>query len=396
MQSDTDARRVLLAVLVYNGREFVPRCLESAQRVAKNTPGTDVLVLDDCSPEPGWSDELAEISGSLGLSYYRSPRNVGIPRNMNLGLLRALSAGYDHVVLLNSDVILPANLVTVLTLVAEANDGVASVTAWSNNCSVYSIPNADPDRLLSDEDLVDWISECLGGEFGPAGVKVPAAVGFCMLIPRSAIEQVGLFDPVFGRGYCEELDWCLRAQALHLQNLLAPSVFVYHQGGGSTREAGLLSTGETTVAAHERIIDWRYPLFRQQVDAFLSSDIPHRMKRDGVRRIAICAAEAFGYDVEASSITRGEADPLRVRVVVPPDDSGQPVSVHYRGFHAEIALPANRPILSGLEDVFGAPPRRVVLYGRAHQTGRLASEAAARGLEVAATIGYPENLGPLR
>src|SRR5207248_9225574 len=90
MRSAADHCRVLLAVLVYNGQDFVPRCLESARRVMDHTDGAGVLILDDCSPEPGWSDKLRELCDSLDIGYYRSPRNLGIPRNMNLGLLRAL------------------------------------------------------------------------------------------------------------------------------------------------------------------------------------------------------------------------------------------------------------------------------------------------------------------
>ena len=64
-------RRVLLAMLVYNGDTFVPRAIESMARL-QGMPGetgpcgklrshiVDALVLDDASPAPGWSDALAE------------------------------------------------------------------------------------------------------------------------------------------------------------------------------------------------------------------------------------------------------------------------------------------------------------------------------------------------
>ena len=394
MRSAADHCRVLLAVLVYNGQDFVPRCLESARRVMDHTDGAGVLILDDCSPEPGWSDKLRELCDSLDIGYYRSPRNLGIPRNMNLGLLRALSAGYDYVVILNSDVILPSNLVDVMVKVGEANERVGSITAWSNNCSVYSLQNAAPDRFLVDGRVVDWVSEVLGGEFGPAGVEIPAAVGFCMMIPTTTIAEVGLFDPVFHRGYCEELDWCLRAQSLGLRNLLAPNVFVYHQGSGSTRDAGLLTPGETTVAAHEQIVDWRYPLFRQQVQAFLSSDIPDRMHGDALRRIVTCAARDFGYDVEANLASSEPRMPNRVQVFIPRGSRRRVVQARYLGFEAEFTLPAEKPILGALDALFERPPERLFLYGRSTETQSLAAEGAHRNLPVLERLGYPESLGP--
>ena len=396
MPPGSDRRRALLAILVYNGQDFVPRCLESARRVADRSPGVDVLVLDDCSPEPGWSDKLRELCDALSIGYYRSPRNLGIPRNMNLGLLRGRAAGYDHVIILNSDVVLPPNLVDVLAAVAERNDHVGSVTAWSNSCSVYSLPNADPEQYLRDPSVVEWVSEVLGGEFGPAGVDIPAAVGFCMLIPTAAVEEVGLFDPVFGRGYCEELDWCLRAQARGFRNLLAPNVFVYHQGSGSTRDAGLLSAGETTVGAHEQIIDWRYPLFRQQVEAFLSSDIPSTMRGDGLRRIVTCAAQDLGYDLETTLPTDRPRVLNRAQIFLPGADRPNRVLGRYIGFEAEFPLPPERPVLESLQTLFGRSPERVLLYGRSTAARQLAAEAAEAGLAVSDRLGYPEALGPTR
>ena len=96
--------RLLLAVLVYNGQAFVPACLESVARLRdrSRTVDVDALVLDDASPEPGWSGELESLCEHLGLGYYCSPRNLGIPRNMNLALLRSLRAGHDYVLITNS------------------------------------------------------------------------------------------------------------------------------------------------------------------------------------------------------------------------------------------------------------------------------------------------------
>ena len=104
--------RVLIALLVYNGEEFVGPCLSSLARLDPGVHAADILVLDDASPNPGWSDGCREMTTDLGFGYYRTPRNLGIPRNMNLGMLRAVDAGYDAVVLLNSDTIVPSNLIS--------------------------------------------------------------------------------------------------------------------------------------------------------------------------------------------------------------------------------------------------------------------------------------------
>ena len=96
---------LLFAITVYNGREVVFPCLRSVARMAPKKTVVDVLVLDDASPEPGFSEEVEAACAELGLGYYRSPWNLGIPRNVNLALLWALEADYDYVVVANSDVL---------------------------------------------------------------------------------------------------------------------------------------------------------------------------------------------------------------------------------------------------------------------------------------------------
>lgn len=392
MSSAAKTPRVLVAVLVYNGRDFVPRALESVSRLRKGATSVDVIVLDDHSPEPGWSEELAELSLSHGLGYYRSPRNVGIPRNFNLGVLRAASAGYDHVVLLNSDVVVPCHLVDRLVAVTQAGPRVGSVTAWSNNCSIFSLANSDPDRYLSGQDDVDWVSDVLGAWSAPAGVEIPVGVGFCMLLPMDVVREVGLFDPVFGRGYCEENDWCLRARAAGYRNVLATNVFAYHVGGASTRTAGLLMAGETTVHAHERIIDWRYPAYRQNVSDFARSGLVGRLVRDATSHIVLAAATQWGYDVRLSSLPNPLDPAYVVRFGIRPEGDGRMVGADFRGFNATFELGTDASVLDGLTGLVGGPPRQATIGGRGLRAAALEAEARSAGLPVVLANPYPERI----
>jgi GT2 family glycosyltransferase len=392
MPSDADVARVLVAVLVYNGREFVPRCLDSVTRLSKGASEVDVVVLDDHSPDEGWSDELGELAGSLSLDYYCSPRNLGIPRNFNLGLLRGLSAGYDYVLLLNSDVVVPYNLVDNMVAAAEAGGRVGSVTAWSNNCSIYGLPNDDGEKFLSSTDDVDWISEVLATGAEPPDVVIPVGVGFCLLVPVTAIREVGLFDPVFGRGYCEENDWCLRAKAAGLDNILATNVFVYHMGGGSTTDAGLLAPGETTVHAHERIIDWRYPTYRSDLIDFDRSGVLPTLREEGLARIVRNAACQRGYDVRLSSLPEASSAEREVHFVLRPEGRGQVVTGHYRGFTARFEIDPARGVIENLVGLAGRPPTRAAIFSRGPEASALAAEAARLGLPVALKNPYPERI----
>lgn len=378
----------LLAILVYNGRSFVPECLRSAAEMRRSTPDLDVLVLDDCSPEHGWSDELAELCGQLDLGHYRSPRNLGIPRNMNLGLLRAMDAGYDYVIIANSDLVFPRNAAHRMMAVAASDPTIGSVTAWSNNVSVFSLVNPGQSTLLARPDTVDWISEVMAGEFDLAAVDVPTGVGFCMMMPVAAVRKVGLFDPVFGRGYCEEVDWCLRSLALGYRVTLTPSVFVFHSGQGSTEQAGLLRTGDTTVWANERIIDLRYPLYRSQIDSYLASEMQDVLQSRASERVILDGARLWGYVVDASWLPHAPVNPEMVHFTVEPDGRTPLVSAEFIGFRASFPVDGES-LLSHLTTLVGQPPRRVTAFGNGRIADQLEREAAGSGTPFLTSIGYP-------
>ncbi len=344
--------RILLAITVYNGEAFVGRTLDSALRIDEGDAQLDVLVLDDCSPAPGFSQRLAEMCEARGILYYRSPRNLGIPRNVSLAMLTAVQQGYDYVVISNSDVLYPTNVIRQL-LRSVANDGVGSATAWSNNVSMYSLDNADPDRFLSDQDRVDWVSDTLAEHYQDAAMDIPAGISFCMMVPTSVVQEVGVMDPVFGRGYCEETDWSLRSIAAGYRVALAPGCFVYHAGRGSNLEAGLVSKENTSVPENEAILDLRYPLFRGQVAAFAASGILAQARLHGVAALMRRAGTEIGYSIEAGWLAPTETSRELVRCTVAPDGLGGAIAMDYLGFRHVVDDIDAFEVAESLQQFFG-------------------------------------------
>ena len=232
-----------MCITVYNGREFVPRTLTSVQQVSREGIELDLLILDDHSPEPGWSQDLEALCAQSGIDYYNSPRNLGIPRNVNLGLARAVTGGYDYVIICNSDIIVPSTVVTDLVACVQGDPNLGSVTALSNNVSMYSLPNTDPDRHLADQDIVNWISSGLSGVFAHNVLDIPAGISFCIIIPTPVLRDIGLMDPVFGRGYCEETDFTLRSRRAGYRIGLAPGSSSTTRAAGRTSTPGCSRTG---------------------------------------------------------------------------------------------------------------------------------------------------------
>ncbi|MCM3613801.1 glycosyltransferase [Microbacterium enclense] len=342
--------RILLAVTFYNGRDFARRTLESVARLDLTGFDLDVLVLDDCSPEPGFSDYLGELAREFGATYYRSPRNLGIPRNVNLGLATAQKLAYDYVIISNSDVIYSENAVKVLFDVISSSPSAASATAWSTNVDPYSLPNGT-EMYIETQEVADLIGDALSHRFGSEALRIPAGISFAMIIPVAVLPVVGLMDPVFGRGYGEESDWSARATNAGYDHLLAKGSFVYHAGRGSTLAAGVVSQTDIADWSNQHIVNHRSPMFRWSVDGFLRSHVLEEAQIAAAQALVVAAASRWGYVVIDGTRDWEDADPKVVSVAIR-SQANEMCTATWCGFTVEIDTDTI-DVLGAIREYFG-------------------------------------------
>lgn len=355
--------KVLHCITAYNGEAIVPRAIRSALAMDQSVADIDILILDDCSPAPGFSDRIRKLCAELGVNYYRTPRNLGIPRNCSLGLLAALKNGYDFVTINNSDTIFSKTVVTELVKAYRANVNVGSVTAWSNNVSIYSIPNKDPDYFLGTQERTDWFAGITAPLYSGRVIDIPAGISFCILIPTEVVADVGINDPVFGRGYCEETDWSLRSLAAGYRICLAPGAFTYHQGRGSNLSAGLVTGDQTSVPENEAIIDLRYPDFRSQCDIFIASNPLPKMYREVARAVIDAGLIGAGYEINVCAPDLEVADDAIVSLNFHPQSDGASGTLSFFGFQDQVSFDSAN-LGASVKSTFGKAPARVNTYDR--------------------------------
>ena len=380
----SDRPRVLVAVPVYGTHDHLDACLSSLAALRSDAVDIETLVIDDGSPDTAFAAALAATCAVHGVAHYRSPRNQGIPRTFNLAMRRAQSAGYDHVVLMNSDVVAPPALVDHL-LGALAPD-VASVTSWSNQASAFSIDLEHRDDRLADAAHVDQAAGWLHERFSSASLDVPTGAGHCILLTVAALDQVGLMDPVFGRGYCEELDWCQRARLAGLRNALALGSFVWHRGSATSATVGLLGPTDTSVPHNEAIIDARHPGFRHDVDAFFARPTFETAKQDALRAITVGAGRTNGWVLQASATARPSRRDDYAVVRVDPVNASAPLSLDWLSLKASVPVLGDDPLTTAT-DLMGGPPAEIEVL----DTGHVAELARLHGerLGVSALVKRP-------
>lgn len=156
-------------------------------------------------------------------------RNLGFAAAANIGIRRALAQGAAAVFLANNDSILaPTALSTLVDAATRQGAGLAApLIFWSE----------PPTAIWSAGGWRGGLTMDLAQRPTPRGDGKPLRVDFVtacgMLISRACVEQVGLFDERFFM-YYEDMDYCLRAQALGQRILLVPRAHMWHHGAASS------------------------------------------------------------------------------------------------------------------------------------------------------------------
>jgi GT2 family glycosyltransferase len=201
------------------------RCLVS---LAGTAPEAKVMVVDDCSPEPGLVANLKVACDELGFELVQRNRNAGFSTTVNVGLRRALADGHDAV-LVNADIeFIDAGW---LDRMRERTDTDGRPAAVVGARLLY------PNGLIQHAGVFlsllnrDWMHRF---QYGPDNLAealvacrcpVTAALQFIRL---ETLEQVGLYDEGYRMAF-EDVDYCLRVFDAGLECIYEPSVRAYHR-----------------------------------------------------------------------------------------------------------------------------------------------------------------------
>lgn len=271
-------RKVAIIIPVYRGIKQTRRCLDSLIHSANKTLHEIILINDD-SPEPEMDALLHSCAGKNDhVKVYENGTNLGFVRTVNKGIHLA---GEADVILLNNDTEVANDWLDRMTRQAYARKNIATVTPFSNHATICNYPDLDGWQHLPSHETVKSVDTAFSIANPGLAVEIPTAVGFCMFIKRSCLNDVGLFDEItFGRGYGEENDFCSRAIKKGWKNILAADVFVYHEGK--------ISFGESSVAEKAKALERvkkLHPDYERAVSRHIKANFayPYRIRATAAR-----------------------------------------------------------------------------------------------------------------
>jgi N-acetylglucosaminyl-diphospho-decaprenol L-rhamnosyltransferase len=240
--------RVDAVVVSYNSRAELRGCVEPLSALE----GVQTVVVDNASTD----DSVASIA-DLPVEVIALSENNGFGAGCNAGWRRGEA---PSVLFLNPDATIDEPSLRRLVDVLEGDESVGLVgprILESDGSVAFSQRRFPQLRSTYARALflhrifkrASWADELVRD---PSAYDAPASPdwvsGACMLVRRSALEEVGGFDERFFL-YCEDKDLCRRIRAAGFDVRYEPGATIRHRGGASAPRAGLLP-----VLARSRVV----------------------------------------------------------------------------------------------------------------------------------------------
>lgn len=206
---------------IYNSPHLLRFCIESLKRTTEPENVRLILVLDG-------SDRT---TSERTLHWINNRPNTTFIAQKNQGFVGACNAGLreskaDLAVLLNSDTCVTPGWLEKFQQCFRSDPKIGIASPISN-FAPHNVVQMQPGlSYLEMAELVERLSDSCYPD-------ITTPEGFCFAISRECIRKIGILDPVFGRGYCEESDLSIRANYFGFRTVCVDNCYIFHKGRGS-------------------------------------------------------------------------------------------------------------------------------------------------------------------
>ena len=233
-----------VVIPVYNAPDLTRRCIDSV--VAHLGQSIRYIYVQDDASGAETREMLDQLSYER-VRVHHSVKNQGFGLSVNEAVGRSDAT---YVLVLNSDTESSEDFLPMLCAAMEADPKLAVIIPSGNYYAEY-----DFDRYPRQ----------------PGGYVLTHRLrGYAFLIRRDVFQKIGGFDPVFGRGYYEDIDLGRRLDLLGWRMGVHPAASIYHKVGGSFGR----SLSYLELVRHNRNLYFsRYPNAKRNILLF-SNNLP--------------------------------------------------------------------------------------------------------------------------
>lgn len=219
-------KNITIVIPVYKDWITLQRCLHSLIKYVGDKH--KVILVNDMSSE--WElleNQICEcIKGHENFFYYKNLQNIGFVKTCNRAV-RELDGTDNDIMLLNSDTEVTEGFLEEMVQVLYLYEKHGIVCPRSNNATILTMPVKNNLQKLLDEEISYSVFQQMRDKL-PRFSIIPTGVGFAFLIKRELIEKFGLLDEIYGLGYNEENDFCMRVNQYGYNVVMANRAYIYH------------------------------------------------------------------------------------------------------------------------------------------------------------------------
>lgn len=258
-----------------------------------------IYLVDNGSPDDSYKIFLKKFSGHKDISTFNTGQNLGYVDGNNFGIKKALRKKFDYVMVINNDVLVKKDFLTILFDFLENNPDYGLVGP-----KIYFAPGHEFHRQrYSPQDLgkviwsvggtIDWrniygsnlaIDEVDHGQFTKLNSGIDYLSGCCLLIRSAVFDKIGLFDSRYFM-YMEDADFSHKAKSAGYKIACLPDSVIWHINSGSSDRGSIhdyfLTRNRLLFGFGYASLRTKLALFRDSLRILFTS--PQIWQRYGVR-----------------------------------------------------------------------------------------------------------------
>jgi GT2 family glycosyltransferase len=224
-QIDAEIRKQLplvsIVILTHNNLPLTKACLASLLEFT-DYPNYELILVDNASTD-GSVDFFADLAKQHHqVRLVLNPSNLGFAAGNNVGIKTARG---EFIVLLNNDTYCTRGWLRDLLRHLMKNKSLGAVGPVTNNIgneARVALAYANMTEMAA-------VARDYTSTHARVLLEVKSVAFFCVAMPRSVIDKVGLLDESFGMGFFEDDDYCNRIRQEGFRIGIADDVFIHHE-----------------------------------------------------------------------------------------------------------------------------------------------------------------------
>jgi len=256
---------VTIVLPIYCALDAVITCIRS---LLKYCPADYQIVLVNDASDAGTTSWLRNLAA-------KHDRITLVELEENRGFIEACYAGLqiaskeNDILLLNSDIVLTEGCFELVQDAAYSSPSVGLASPLSTGSPHLQID-------LNPGDSLEQAAKCIRTLHRPQHPTIITPEGQFLYIRRWALDKFGFFDRVYGRGFCEESDMCMRMFLHGVDMVCADNALIFHRRSASFSS----ETRSKHYRANRPIFDSRWGTYYRKIyQDFRSRDVVAGVKR---------------------------------------------------------------------------------------------------------------------